>query len=281
MSKEIKVSISKGCIVAEPSDDLPVDSAGGIVWPRMGFVGRKYRNKDQGSKLALYAVEQALSTAFDEIERPFPHLTGVVVSSNFGTLEAVCALQQQINNDSVAALSALALPQVSSNVIAGWLSIEYGLRGPSLTICDDDFGGMDALRWGVRLIQSGRASSVVVVGVEPASTYRDRLVGGAPSKDVAAAVVLSASYGEGGPYIELARQDAGSRFAGSTVSVSASLNFGAEEALRPFGPSSGAGGVISVIFAARKLAAMTDVDRGEILASEGLTIDRTRIRLFH
>ena len=86
-------------------------------------------------------------------------------------------------------LSPLGLPQTSSNVIAGWLAIRYGLRGPNLTVCNGITSGLDALAWARNLIVAGRAEAAIVVGVEPANDVVTKVLG-EQSTDAAVAVVL-------------------------------------------------------------------------------------------
>ncbi|MFF1767816.1 thioesterase domain-containing protein [Streptomyces sp. NPDC058249] len=83
----------------------------------------------------------------------------------------------------------MALPQTSSNVIAGWVAIRYRLRGPNLSVCNGATSGLDAVAWARNLIIAGRAEAAVVVGVEPAGDVVTRVLG-QQSTDAAVAVVL-------------------------------------------------------------------------------------------
>jgi 3-oxoacyl-[acyl-carrier-protein] synthase II len=169
---------------------------GGGFDPATDLVGREMRNKDRASRLALRAVAPALRAAglLDEAGtfQGAPDRTAVVVSSNFGTLEGLCRSVDTIAERTVTGLSPVGLPQTSSNVVAGWIAIRYGLRGPNLTVCNGGTSGLDALHWGRELIRAGRVDRSVVVGVEPAGEAVTRFLGEA-TKDVAAAVVLEAA----------------------------------------------------------------------------------------
>jgi 3-oxoacyl-[acyl-carrier-protein] synthase II len=88
---------------------------------------------------------------------------------------------------------------MSSHVIGTWVSIEYGFRGPCLTLCDGPTSGLDAVHWGRNMIAAARAEVVVVIGVEPRTEPVLRLLGLAGQEghehavlDGAAAVVLEA-----------------------------------------------------------------------------------------
>lgn len=170
----------------------PLPGVGGFD-PATGLSGREMRHKDRASRLALRAAEFALHDA--GLTDTYATFTGaadstaVVVSTNLGNVDSVCAATDTITREGVRGLSPLDLPQTSSNVIAGWVAIRYGLRGPNLTICNGVTSGLDALYWARHLIVAGRAEAAVVVGVEPANDVAAKLLG-EQSTDAAVALVL-------------------------------------------------------------------------------------------
>ncbi|MCF3101324.1 hypothetical protein IPZ58_06995 [Streptomyces roseoverticillatus] len=162
--------------------------------PHTGLTGREMRHKDRASRLALRAAEPALRDAGLHDGKAFTgdgDTTAVVVSSNFGILDSVCAFADVIARDTVKGLSPLGLPQTSSNVIAGSVAMRHGLRGPSVTLCNGPTSGLDAVYWAHGLIASGRAETAVVIGVEPSGDAVTKLLG-EPVCDGAAALVLEA-----------------------------------------------------------------------------------------
>ncbi|MQY31741.1 beta-ketoacyl synthase N-terminal-like domain-containing protein [Nocardia aurantia] len=178
----------------EDADLLTADFRAPI--PALDLGGRHMRHKDRASRLALLAVERALTDAglpLDPAESS--GTTATVVSSNYGNLDSVCEFTDRIAEQTTIALSPLGLPHVSSNAIAGWIAIRHGLRGPNLTLCSGRTGGTDALHWAATLIRAGRADKAVVVGVEPDTEPVRRLldiVAGQPILDGAAALILEA-----------------------------------------------------------------------------------------
>lgn len=170
----------------------PLPEVGGFD-PATGLRGRELRHKDRASRLALRAAEFALHDAgLTDADATFTgaaDATAVVVSTNLGNVGSVCAATDTIAREGVRGLSPLGLPQTSSNVIAGWVAIRYGLRGPNLTVCNGVTSGLDALAWARNLIVAGRAEAAVVVGVEPANDVTAKLLG-EQSTDAAVAVVL-------------------------------------------------------------------------------------------
>ncbi|NXY97113.1 hypothetical protein HYE82_22590 [Streptomyces sp. BR123] len=172
----------------------PLPGEGGFD-PATRLRGRELRHKDRASRLALRAAEFALHDAgltdagADAAFTGAADATAVVVSTNLGNADSVCAGTDTIVREGVRGLSPLGLPQTSSNVIAGWVAIRYGLRGPNLTVCNGVTSGLDALAWARNLIVAGRAEAAVVVGVEPANDVTAKLLG-EQSTDAAVAVVL-------------------------------------------------------------------------------------------
>ncbi|WP_042173803.1 beta-ketoacyl synthase N-terminal-like domain-containing protein [Streptomyces sp. NBRC 110035] len=167
----------------------PLPGEGGFD-PATGLRGRELRHKDRASRLALRAAEFALHDAgLTDADATFTGVadaTAVVVSTNVGS---VCAATDTIAREGVRGLSPLGLPQTSSNVIAGWVAIRYGLRGPNLTVCNGVTSGLDALAWARNLIVAGRAEAAVVAGVEPVNDVTAKLLG-EQSTDAAVAAVL-------------------------------------------------------------------------------------------
>ncbi|MFI1884857.1 beta-ketoacyl synthase N-terminal-like domain-containing protein [Streptomyces jumonjinensis] len=170
----------------------PLPGEGGFD-PATGLRGRELRHKDRASRLALRAAASALRDAdLTDAHATFtgvPDATAVVVSTNLGNADSVCEATDTIAREGVRGLSPLGLPQTSSNVVAGWVAIRYGLRGPNLTVCNGATSGLDALAWARNLIVAGRAEAAVVVGVEPANEVATKLLG-EQSADAAVAVVL-------------------------------------------------------------------------------------------
>ncbi|MBC2903698.1 beta-ketoacyl synthase N-terminal-like domain-containing protein [Streptomyces cupreus] len=136
--------------------------------------GRRLRYKDRATRLGLAAVHQVLRDARLQADGgglTVPgESTGVVVSSNLGNVDAVCAAAETIASDTAAAVSPMELPNTASNVIASWIAIRFGLRGASLTLCNGPTSGLDALFWAWALVRAGRVERAVVVGVEPTGT---------------------------------------------------------------------------------------------------------------
>ncbi|TQJ23670.1 3-oxoacyl-[acyl-carrier-protein] synthase II [Micromonospora sp. A202] len=139
--------------------------------PVRRLTGRGLRYKDRATKLALVAGRDALRSAGlvgedDRVAVPGERV-GVVVSTNLGNVDTVCDTVQAIAEHTYLGTSPMTLPATSSNVVASWLAITYGLRGANLTLCNGQTSGLDAVHWAALLIAAGRADRVLVAGAEP------------------------------------------------------------------------------------------------------------------
>ncbi|MET7905766.1 beta-ketoacyl synthase N-terminal-like domain-containing protein [Streptomyces sp. NPDC005336] len=162
---------------------------------RIGRRGHRY--KDRASRLALCAALDALRDAAlipaDGEELTVPGETvGVVASSNLGNLDTACLTTAAIAEESALGLSPMSLPNASSNVIASWVAIRHGLRGPNLMLCNGATSGLDAVHWGATLVAAGRVRRALVIGVETHNAVVEDLLGRRADEllDGAAALVV-------------------------------------------------------------------------------------------
>ena len=164
-----------------------------------GLRGRDLRHKDRVSRLALCAAQSALHDAglLDAEAFTGPGAcTAVLVSSYLGNLDSVCTFADIIARETVTGLSPLGLPHTSSNAVAGWVAIRYGLRGPNVTVCNGPTGGLDALFWARLLVAARRSDVAVVIGVEPDTEPVARLLrqhNQRPALDGAVAVIVESA----------------------------------------------------------------------------------------
>jgi 3-oxoacyl-[acyl-carrier-protein] synthase II len=133
-------------------------------------VPKGFRYKDRATQLALFAAKAALLDAGLPIlpsEQLSPEAFGVVASSNLGNLDTVCRVHETIRSSHVKYTSPMDLPNLSSNVVATSVAIQFGLKAINLMLCNGATSGIDALYVAANAIRTGRASRILVVGVEP------------------------------------------------------------------------------------------------------------------
>ncbi|MEV6521559.1 beta-ketoacyl synthase N-terminal-like domain-containing protein [Longispora sp. NPDC051575] len=186
-----------GPTVGDPAHLLGSGVAGREDFDPASVVGKRgLRYKDDATRLALAAAHRALTDAglLDDRAPTVPAgQVAVVVSSNLGNLDTVCAAAETIARESVTGLSPMDLPNASSNVVASSVAIWFGLRGANLMVCNGATSGLDAVRWARVLVGSGRVRHALVVGVEVDNEVVRRLTGAERLFHGAAALVVESA----------------------------------------------------------------------------------------
>lgn len=162
------------------------------------LLGKKgLRYKDRATQLGLCAAQLALRDAGLHAEGALTvdgAGVALVVSSNLGNVDTVCRVTRTIADEGgTRGVSPMDTPNASSNIIASEIAIRFGLRGPALMMCNGASSGLDAVRWAATLLRAGRASQVLVVGVEPDNEIVRELVGAERVVDGGAALVLEST----------------------------------------------------------------------------------------
>lgn len=153
--------------------------------------------KEPATRLALCAVHRAFG--FPPGKRPDRSLsprTAVVACGNLGNVETVADIARTVSVQGPKAVSVLAAPNASSNVVASTVALWFGFGGPNLMVCSGARAGVDGLRLATLLLRARRADRVVLVGAEPADEVATALhaTGGGPwpLRAAAACIVLQA-----------------------------------------------------------------------------------------
>jgi 3-oxoacyl-(acyl-carrier-protein) synthase len=137
--------------------------------------GERHRFLNLESSLLLAVARLALADAEhpqDAMER-----TGIVVSTRhaglqdyaelFWTAQGKDAVAERLKRKATRPeVSPARGPQTGLNAPAAHLSIRLGARGPNLTLTNGAAGGIDALAYAAGALEAGRATTMLVGGVE-------------------------------------------------------------------------------------------------------------------
>ncbi len=134
--------------------------------PAIELAVRGMRHKDRATRFSVRAVQRALEDA-GLLGAPELDGAAVVVSSNYGNLDAVCDFVRTIATTGSYDLRPMRVPHLSSAITSSLVALEHGIRGPNLTLCNGASSGLDAVSWARNLIAAGRATAALVIGVEP------------------------------------------------------------------------------------------------------------------
>jgi len=159
-----------GSAVYLPGADRPGPPAYPPELARKVLGRKRLLFKEPATRLALCAVHRMLGLPDGEPghDRPLEPRTAVVASSNLGNVETVADIVRTVRADGWRAVSPLAAPNASSNVLASAVAGWFRFGGPNFLVCSGATGGLDAVAVAVRLLRARRADRVVVVGAEPA-----------------------------------------------------------------------------------------------------------------
>lgn len=117
-------------------------------------------------------IQLGYASAAQAIEQSGIHLCadlsnfGVAFGSGIGGIRMICSQHQVLLDKGPRRVSPFFVPSSIVNMIAGQVSIDYGLGGPNISIVTACTTGCHNIGVGVRMIQCGDATGMVVGGAE-------------------------------------------------------------------------------------------------------------------
>ena len=112
--------------------------------PKQYMDPKAARRMERFSQLAVAASKQALEDAGIDMEKEDPYRVGVCVSSGIGSLQAIEREYKKLLEKGPSRVNPLLVPLMISNMAAGNVSIQFGLKGKSLQ-CGDGLRHRDPL----------------------------------------------------------------------------------------------------------------------------------------
>ena len=128
------------------------------------------KRMERFSQYAVAAAKEAFADADLHLEEEDPFRAGVIVGSGIGSLETVENEYAKILKGNVKRVAPLMVPKMISNMAAGNVSIQFGLKGKSLNISTACASGTNAIGEAFRTIQYGDAEVMVAGGTESCIT---------------------------------------------------------------------------------------------------------------
>ncbi|WP_448564291.1 beta-ketoacyl-ACP synthase II [Thalassotalea ganghwensis] len=141
-----------------------------------GFNVEDYMAKKDAKKMDLFiqygiaAGVQAIKDSGIEINEANAHRIGVAIGSGIGGLGLIEENHAKLLQSGPRKLSPFFVPSTIINMISGNLSIQYGLKGPNITIVTACTSGVHNIGHAARMIAYGDADAMVAGGAEKAST---------------------------------------------------------------------------------------------------------------
>lgn len=155
--------------------DLPSKIAGQVITgpehfrPEDWVSPREQAKTDRFIILGIAAAHQALADArwLPQTEEA-QERTGVYIGSGIGGLPEIERTAITLHTKGARRVSPFFIPSSLINLVAGQISIQFGLRGPNLAMVTACSSGAHAIGEAARIIQSGDADVMVAGGTESA-----------------------------------------------------------------------------------------------------------------
>jgi len=141
-----------------------------------GFNAQDYMERKEAKKMDLFiqygvaAAVQAFKDSGLEINEENAHRIGVAVGAGIGGLGLIESGYDKMLKNGPRKLSPFFVPSTIINMIAGHISIMFGLKGPNISIVTACTSGVHNIGHAARMIAYGDADAIVAGGAEKGST---------------------------------------------------------------------------------------------------------------
>ena len=119
---------------------------------------------------AVAAAKEAIEDSGLDMEKEDPYMAGCAVGSGIGSLQAIEREYDKLINRGPSRVNPLLVPLMISNMAAGNVSIQFGLKGKSINVVTACATGTNCIGEAFRTIQYGDADVMVAGGTESSIT---------------------------------------------------------------------------------------------------------------
>ena len=127
---------------------------------------RERRRMDPFTLFGIGAAKMAVTDSGLAFDQEDPDRVGVVIGSGIGGLQVLTQQARILMERGPSRFSPFMIPQMIVDIVAGYVSIEYGLRGPNFCITSACATGTHCLGESLRIIRSGDADVMIAGGTE-------------------------------------------------------------------------------------------------------------------
>jgi 3-oxoacyl-[acyl-carrier-protein] synthase II len=137
-----------------------------------GFVGKEYMDFKAAKRMELFcqyavaAAKEAIEQSGYCLEEEDPYRVGCAVGSGIGSLQAMEREHSKLLEKGPNRINPLLVPLMISNMAAGNVSIQFGLKGKSINVVTACATGTNSIGEAYRTIQLGEADIMVAGGTE-------------------------------------------------------------------------------------------------------------------
>jgi 3-oxoacyl-[acyl-carrier-protein] synthase II len=127
---------------------------------------RKAWRLDRCTQLAIVAAGEALADSGLDVAAWDGARVGVVIGSGIGGAATWEAQHKTLLDHGPGRVSAMLIPMLAVNMVAGYIAMEYGARGPNLVVATACASGASAIGVARDLLRSGACDIVLTGGAE-------------------------------------------------------------------------------------------------------------------
>ncbi len=141
-----------------------------------GFEGKNYMDVKSAKRMELFcqyavaAAKEALEQSGIQMDQEDPYRVGCAIGSGVGSLQAFEREHKRMLERGPSRINPLLVPLMITNMAAGNVSIQFGLKGKSLNVVTACATGTHSIGEAFRTIQMGDADVMVAGGTERAIT---------------------------------------------------------------------------------------------------------------
>ncbi|OHX21938.1 beta-ketoacyl-[acyl-carrier-protein] synthase family protein [Chromobacterium sphagni] len=134
--------------------------------PQNHFANSRQALLDRASQFALLACQEAIEHTGHPAAGIRPNRVGVYIGTAVGGSDTLSQAYQELLVSDYPVISPLTVPKAMANAAASQISLQYGLRGPSLTIATACASSTQAVGEAFRLLQNGGADAMIAGGTD-------------------------------------------------------------------------------------------------------------------
>ncbi len=140
------------------------------------FQGKDYMDFKAAKRMELFsqyavaAAKEAIEHSGLDIEQEDPYMVGCSIGSGIGSLQTVEREHKKLMEKGPGRVNPLMVPLMISNMAAGNVSIQFGLKGKSINVVTACASGTHCIGEAYRSIQCGDADVMVAGGTEACIT---------------------------------------------------------------------------------------------------------------
>lgn len=141
-----------------------------------GFDGKNYMDPKSAKRMELFcqyavaASKEALEQSGIDMEKEDPYRVGCAIGSGVGSLQAMEREHKKLLDRGPGRINPLLVPLMITNMAAGNVSIQFGLKGKSINVVTACATGTHSIGEAFRTIQTGDADVMVAGGTESSIT---------------------------------------------------------------------------------------------------------------